>query len=283
MLYIVSTPIGNIKDITFRAVETLKNADEIACEDTRRTLVLLREYGIDKPLVSYHKFNERAESEKLAERIAAGKNVALVTDAGTPLISDPGSVLVRVLAERGLPFTVVPGATAFVCALVMSGLLDYRFDFIGFLPEKQGERQKLLAKYAYADCPLVFYCAPHDVAAVVSALYKAFGNRKAVAVREITKIYETRTEFTLADGYCGELRGEFVIIVEGADPKARLSSLAPSDRLRELISLGEDKKTAVKTVAKEYGVSKNEIYKLTFSDGAPSEASDASDNGSVGK
>ena len=138
MLYFVATPIGNLKDISLRAIEVLKSVDEIACEDTRRSSVLLNRYDIKKPLFSYHKFNEKEESEKIAEKLESGKNLALVTDAGMPVISDPGNVLVKTLIERGLEFTVVPGACACVSALVLSGFSCARFCFIGFLPQKNG-------------------------------------------------------------------------------------------------------------------------------------------------
>lgn len=262
MLYVVATPIGNLKDITLRALETLKSVDEIACEDKRQTLKLLNAYDIKKPLFAYHKFNEKKVSEALADKLAEGVNIALVSDAGMPLISDPGCVLIKTLIERGLEFTVVPGSTAFVSALVLSGLLDYRFSFIGFLPEKNSERKKLLARYKTADCPLIFYCAPHDIDDTVCALYSAFGERRAVACREITKAFEQRVEFTLSGGYQGERRGEFVIIVEGASSSSasELQSLSVSEHLAALMAGGMDKKQAIKEVAKARGVNKNEIY-----------------------
>lgn len=269
MLYIVGTPIGNLKDITLRALETLKNVDEIACEDKRQTLKLLNAYDIKKPLVAYHKFNEIKESEILAEKLEKGLNIALVTDAGMPLISDPGSVLIKTLISRGLEFTVVPGATALITALVLSGLLDYRFNFVGFLPEKNSERKKLLEQYKTADCPLVFYCAPHDVDDVIKTLFSALGNRKAVALREMTKKFEQREEFYLADGYSGETRGEFVLVVEGADKSEQIienASLSVEDHIAFFMEKGLDKKEAIKAVAKARGVNKNEIYKHTTND-----------------
>lgn len=275
MLYVVGTPIGNLKDITLRALETLKSVDEIACEDKRQTLKLLNAYDIKKPLFAYHKFNEKKVSEALLDKLASGVNIALVSDAGMPLISDPGCVLIKALIERGLEFTVVPGATAFVSALVMSGLLDYRFGFIGFLPEKNSERKKLLASYKNADYPLIFYCAPHDVDDTVSALYAAFGERRAVACREITKAFEQRVEFNLSSGYSGEKRGEFVIIVEGVSDSSNfggngLSALSVSEHLAALMASGLDKKQAVKEVAKARGVNKNEIYMQAINAEEPS-------------
>lgn len=261
MLYIVATPIGNLKDITLRALETLKSVDEIACEDKRQTLKLLNAYDIKKPLFAYHKFNEKKVSEALADKLAAGVNIALVSDAGMPLISDPGCVLVKTLVERGLEFTVIPGATALITALAMSGLLDYRFSFIGFLPEKNSERKKLLEKYKNADCPLIFYCAPHDVDDTVASLYAAFGNRKAVACRELTKTFEQRVEFELQSGYSGEKRGEFVLVVQGAEPTSSdFADVSVEEHLASFLAQGMDKKQAVKAVAKARGVNKNEIY-----------------------
>lgn len=271
MLYIVGTPIGNLKDITYRAVEVLSTVDEIACEDTRHTMGLLNAYNIKKPLIAYHKFNEKSESEKIADKLQAGKNIALVTDAGMPLISDPGCTLIKTLIARGLEYTVIPGPTAFVCALVMSGLLDYRFNFVGFIPEKNKEREKLLAKYKNSDCPLVFYCAPHDIRSTVNYLYKALGNRRAVTVREITKAFETRNEFMLADGYNGETKGEFVIIVEGAGELENKIEIPVNEHIALYLAKGYDKKEAIKAVAKERGVTKNEIYKYTLTDGNKSE------------
>ena len=266
MLYIVGTPIGNLKDITYRAIETLKSVDEIACEDTRHTLKLLNAYDIKKPLFSYHKFNEKSAGERLIEKLKEGKNVALVTDAGMPLISDPGNLLVKQLVESNQPFTVVPGPSAFVCGLIMSGLLDYRFIFVGFLPEKNAERKKLLESYKNFDAPLVFYCAPHDVENTVKSIYKHFGNRKACAVREITKAFEQREEFMLEDGYQGEKRGEFVLIVEGASETKKEFEMSVNEHIDMFINQGMSKKEAIKAVAKERGVCKNDIYKYTVSE-----------------
>jgi len=266
MLYIVATPIGNLKDITYRAIEVLSSVDEIACEDTRHTLKLLNAYDIKKPLIAYHKFNEKSESEKICEKLKRGLNIALVTDAGMPLISDPGNLLVKDLIANGLEYTVIPGATAFVCALVMSGLLDYRFNFVGFLPEKNSDRREILNKYKGCDCPCVFYCAPHDVEKTVKSLFSVFGNRKAVAVREITKAFESRVEFNLADGYSGETRGEFVIITEGALIEEKNFEMSVNEHIALYLTQGMDKKEAIKAVAKERGVPKNEIYQYTITE-----------------
>ncbi|MBQ9709121.1 MAG: 16S rRNA (cytidine(1402)-2'-O)-methyltransferase [Clostridia bacterium] len=264
MLYLTATPIGNLKDISQRAIEVLNAVDVIACEDTRHSLKLLTAYGIKKPLVAYHKFNERAEGEKLVALLKEGKDVALITDAGTPVISDPGNVLVRLLIENGLEYTVIPGANAFVPALVLSGFDASRFSFIGFLPERAKERDKLLSKYKNLDMTLIFYCAPHDVVKTVERLYSSLGERKACAVREITKLHESVEFFNLSEGYPGEPRGEYVILVDGAEEEEQTSDMTAEEHLMMYLEKGMDKKEAVKLVAKERGVPKNEIYKITI-------------------
>ena len=264
MLYFVATPIGNLKDITYRAVEVLKSVDEIACEDTRHTLKLLNAYEIKKPLFALHKFNEKTAGEFLIKKLEEGKNIALVSDAGMPLISDPGNILVKMLVESNQPFTVIPGPTAFVCGLIMSGLLDYRFTFVGFLPEKKSDRKEVLERYKNYQDPTVFYLAPHDVEDTVKSIYKVFGNRKACAVREITKTFETREEFYLEDGYAGEKRGEFVLIVGGAPKCEKTFEMPVNEHIALFIAQGMSKKEAIKAVAKERGVHKNEIYKYTL-------------------
>ena len=266
MLYIVATPIGNLKDISYRAIETLKSVDFIACEDTRHSLKFLSAYEIKKPLVSYHKFNERESGENLINLLKDGKEVALISDAGTPLISDPGNVLTKMLKEEGLEYTVVPGACAFVPALILSGLDTSRFCFLGFLPEKQSERREFLNKYKNLDLTLIFYSAPHDIEKTVSYLLEAFGNRRAVAVREITKIFEEAAPFNLQDGYLGEKRGEFVVVVEGASGESELNSLSEKEHIDYYIKAGYDKKEALKLTAKDRGVPKSQLYKYTIND-----------------
>ena len=163
MLYFVSTPVGNLKDLSLRAVEVLKSVDLIACEDTRTSLKLLNRYDIKKPLTAYHKFNETKAGEKHIEELKNGKNIAVITDAGTPVISDPGNVLTKLLVSEGLEYTVIPGATAFVPALILSGLDSSRFAFIGFLPDKKKDREELLSRYKNLDMTMIFYSAPHDL------------------------------------------------------------------------------------------------------------------------
>lgn len=262
MLYFVSTPIGNMKDITLRAVEVLESVDVIACEDTRHSQILLNNYRIKKPLLSCHKFNEREAGEKIIGLLKDGKNVAVISDAGTPIISDPGNVLVRMLVSEGEEFTVVPGANAFVPALILSAMDASRFTFVGFLPEKKKDAEKLLEKYSGLESTLIFYCAPHDVDDVVKKLYESLGNRKAVAVREITKLYEERCEFYLAEGYKGEKRGEFVIVVEGAEPVA--DNVDPLKMVDDYIASGYTKMDAIKQTAKDLGIKKNELYQTVL-------------------
>lgn len=264
MLYLVATPIGNLKDITYRAVEVLSSVDVIACEDTRHSLKLLSAYNIKKPLVAYHKFNERSEGEKIIEMLREGKDVAVISDAGTPVVSDPGNVLVNMMIENRLEYTVVPGANAFVPALILSGFDATRFSFIGFLPEKKKDRDELLGKYKNQEGTLIFYCAPHDVTKTVNVLYEAFGERKACACREITKLHESVERFNLSEGYPFEARGEYVILVEGDSGENPWLKLTPEEHLKKYLELGMDKKEAVKQIAKERNVPKNEIYKLTI-------------------
>lgn len=265
MLYFVATPIGNLNDFSFRAVETLKAVDEIACEDTRRSLILLNRYGIKKPLFSYHKYNEKEESEKIADKLAEGKNIAVISDAGMPVISDPGNVLCKTLIERGLEFTVIPGACACVSALVLSGLSCARFCFIGFLPSSTGEKTRLLEKYKDLDMPLIFYTAPHDIIKDINVIFSVFGDRQAVAVKEITKIHERAERFNLKDGLPSEPKGEYVLLVDGK-PKEDFSLLSESEHLQKYLDLGLNKKEALKRVAKERGVSKSSLYKYTIED-----------------
>ena len=264
MLYFVATPIGNLKDISFRAVEVLKSVDAIACEDTRHSAVLLNSLEIKKPLFSYHKFNEKESGEKIIDRLKAGENIAVISDAGMPVISDPGNLLVKMLIENGLEFTVISGACAFLSALVLSGLDASKFAFLGFLPEKSGERKRFLEKYKNLDMTLIFYSAPHDVVKNVSGIYEVFGDRAAVAVREISKIHESVEFFNLKDGLKTEPRGEYVILVEGAKQNAEYESLSEEEHVEKYLKQGMDKKDAIKLVAKERGVPKSSLYKYTI-------------------
>ncbi len=264
MLYFVGTPIGNLKDISLRALEVLKSVDEIACEDTRHSLGLLNAYEIKKPLFSYHKFNEKESGEKIIQKLKDGKNIAVITDAGMPVISDPGNVLTQMLVDEGLEFTVIPGACAFVSALVLSGLDSGRFCFLGFLPQKSSERTEFLEKYKNLDLTLIFYCAPHDIKKDIESIYKVFGDRRAVAVKEITKLFERADRFNLKDNLDGEVKGEYVLLVEGGSQENENLKLTEKEHIELYLNQGLDKKEALKKVAKERGVSKSALYKYTI-------------------
>ncbi len=261
MVSFVATPIGNLKDITLRALETLKDADVIFCEDTRHTLKLLNAYEIKKPLQACHKFNETEAAERILAASREGKRVAVVSDAGTPVVSDPGNVVCKILREAGEKYTLIPGACAFVAALVLSALPADRFAFIGFLPDKKGEKIKTLEGYKDLTMTLAFHSAPQDVDKDVSAMYEVFGERKAVAVREITKIHEESVSFMLSEGLAGEKRGEYVLLVEGAtEGENPLNALSETEHIRHYMAAGLPKKEALKKAAKDRGVSKSELY-----------------------
>ena len=261
MVSFVATPIGNLKDITLRALETLKEADVIFCEDTRHTLKLLNAYEIKKPLYACHKFNETEAAQKIVQFSKEGKNVAVVSDAGTPVVSDPGNTVCKILRDENVAYTLIPGACAFVAALVLSALPADRFAFIGFLPDKASEKKATLEKYKDLDVTLAFHCAPQDVDKDVKAMFETFGERRAVAVREITKIHEESTPFMLSEGLLGEKRGEYVLIVEGAKEKENpLNGLSETEHIQYYMSQGMDKKEALKRAAKDRGVSKSTLY-----------------------
>lgn len=219
-LFVVATPIGNLSDITFRAVDTLKGVDFVAAEDTRTSSVLLKHYGISKPMVSFHSHSGADRSRELVDRMSHGESAALITDAGTPGISDPGYVLVRDAVAAGIDVVPVPGATALVAALSSSGLRMDRFVFEGFLPLKKG-RQKKLQQLSSEKRTIILYESPHRMEKSLAELSKYFGERKCVVAREITKIHETIYRGTFSEVVKmikpGERRGEFVIVVEGAE------------------------------------------------------------------
>lgn len=251
-------------DITFRAVETLKNADVIACEDTRHTLPLLQKYGIKKPLISYYKQKEKEGSVYLAELVESGKDVALVSDAGMPCISDPGAVVVKEFLSRGLEYTVIPGPSASVSAAALVGL-DGPFTFIGFLPEKNKDRIELLSKHKDSGANLIFYCAPHDLNKTAEFLYGELGDRTVYFVKEISKIFERVTKGKLSALRDENPKGEFVIIVEPSE-KREVSDEEIIAELQREINSGADKKSAVVAVSARLNVQKNRVYKLSLKD-----------------
>ena len=268
MVYFVATPIGNLKDISIRAVETLKSVDVIFCEDTRHSLKLLNAYEIKKPLKSCHKFNEREAAEKIIEQVREGKDVAVISDAGMPVISDPGNIVCSALKEAGVEYTVVPGANAFLSALILSAFPADRFAFLGFLPDKASSAATVLEKYKNLDMTLCFHCAPQDVDRTISLAYSIFGDRNACVVREITKIHEEAISFRLSQGLQGEKRGEYVMLIEGAEAVDNpLNSLSAEEHILYYMGQGIDKKEAIKKVAKDRGISKSEVYKCSLNIG----------------
>ncbi len=265
MVYFIATPIGNLKDISLRALETLRAADVIFCEDTRRTLKLLNAYDIKKPLKSCHKFNEREAAERIIGAAREGGEIAIVSDAGMPVVSDPGNIVCAALKEAGIQYTVIPGANAFLSALVLSAMPAERFAFIGFLPDKAGEKKRLLERYKNLDMTMCFHSAPQDVDRDISAMYSVFGDRKACAVREITKLHEEAAEFTLSAGLAGEKRGEYVLLVAGAEEgECPLNELSEREHILHYMRGGMDKKDAVKKAAKDRGLSKSDMYKFSL-------------------
>lgn len=265
MVYFVATPIGNLKDITLRALEVLRGADIIFCEDTRHSVKLLNAYEIKKPLKACHKFNEREAAEQIISAAKEGKEVAVISDAGMPVISDPGNIVCARLKEAGVEYTVIPGANAFLSALVLSALPADRFAFIGFLPDKAGEKKQVLERYKNIDMTLCFHVAPQDVDRDICAMYSVFGDRKACAVREITKVHEQAISFNLSEGLAGEKRGEYVIAVEGAkEVENPLNGLDERQHILHYMQGGMDKKDAVKQAAKDRGVPKSELYKFSI-------------------
>ena len=271
ILYLVATPIGNLDDITYRAVETLKNVDFIAAEDTRRTLLLLNHLGISKPLTSYFEHNIRQKGEYITERILAGESVALVTDAGTPAISDPGEDIVKICIEKNIKVVPVPGAVAGISALICSGFSTQRFSFEGFLSMNRKNRTKHLNDVKESTYTLIFYEAPHKLKSTLSDMYECFGDRRICIARELTKKFEEIKQTTLCEAIklYEEIvpKGEFVLIIEGSEEKQKendLNSLDVFEHLKYYMELGEDKKSAVKLVANDRGVPKREIYDLVM-------------------
>ena len=265
MIAFVATPIGNLKDITLRALEELRAADVIFSEDTRHTVRLLNAYEIKKPLYSCHKFNEREAAERILALSREGKRVCVVSDAGMPVISDPGNTVCAALRAAGEDYTVIPGANAALCARILSALPADRFTFVGFLPDKTSERRAALKRYAAARETLLFHCAPQDVDDYIALMFEAFGERRACAVREITKLHEESISFLLSEGLAGEKRGEYVLVVEGAKEQENpLNALPVREHVLAYMREGMGKKEALKRAAKDRGVPKSALYKETL-------------------
>jgi 16S rRNA (cytidine1402-2'-O)-methyltransferase len=266
-LYLVATPIGNLEDITLRALRVLKEVDLIACEDTRHTRVLLDHYGIKQKLTSYHEHNERARAEELVAFLEDGKSIALVSDAGTPAISDPGFRLTRLAQERGAQVVPVPGATAFVAALVASGLPTDELFFGGFLPARSTQRRARLMEVRVIPSTLVFYEAPHRVAESLQDAREILGEREAVVARELTKMHEEIVRgrlSNLAEHFSKDAaRGEMVIVIDRhvLEEAAQDSALDVAARVAALEGEGLDARAALKRVAREMGLSRSEAYR----------------------
>ena len=270
-LYLVATPIGNLEDITLRALRVLKGVDVIACEDTRQSQKLLQHYGITTRTISYHEHNERERAEQLAADFATGARIAIVTDAGMPGISDPGFRLVNEAIARSVPVIPVPGASAFLSALAASGLPTDAFEFRGFLPAKRGERRTALEKIRASEVTQVFYEAPHRLVESLSDMVAVLGETRPVVVaREVTKLHEEFVRGTVAEVLRtfearGEVKGEITLLVGKAassELRAASSKISVGQRVKQIMSEEQlDEKAALKKVAKEMGVSKSEAYR----------------------
>jgi 16S rRNA (cytidine1402-2'-O)-methyltransferase len=271
-LYLVATPIGNLQDITPRAVETLRTVDLIACEDTRQTRKLLNHLEIFNKLVSYHEHNERERSEEFKTLLLEGKNIAVVTDAGTPAIADPAFRVVQTAIEIGANIVPIPGAAAFVNALIVSGLPTDSFFFGGFLPSKKGERRKRLQEVAEIPATLVFYETPHRLIASLADCLEILGNRRAAVARELTKMYEETIRGELQELIVKftqtEPRGEIVLVIDKVQSsKFKVqSSKTLAERVAELEAEGLDNRAALKQAAKEFGLPRAEAYRRLLSE-----------------
>jgi 16S rRNA (cytidine1402-2'-O)-methyltransferase len=270
-LYLVATPIGNLQDMTFRAVETLKSVDLIACEDTRHTRKLLTHYGIANKLVSYHEHNETERSRELLDALSKGKSVALVSDAGTPGISDPGFRIVSEAVGAGITVSPIPGSAAFVVAASASGLATDALFFGGFLPSKKGDRRRRLAELADVPATIAFYESPRRLNAALADAAEILGDRQAVVARELTKLHEEFSRGTLSElrskFSSATVKGEIVLLIERSGEAASEvpKTISLGERVATLEAEGLDRKAALKKAAKEYGVSRSEAYRMLHS------------------
>ena len=272
ILYLCATPIGNLQDMTFRVLDTLREVDLIAAEDTRNSIKLLNHFEIKTPMTSYHEFNKFEKAETLIQKLKEGQNIALITDAGTPAISDPGEVLVRRAKEEGIIVTSLPGACAAITALTLSGLPTRRFVFEGFLPSEKKERREVLAGLAKEERTVILYEAPHHLKDTLGELQDSLGDRKIVLCRELTKKFEEAVPMMISEAveYYREKepKGEYVLVLSGRDPKERIAEernrfegLDVKEHMQMYLDEGMDKKEAMKKVAADRGVSKRDIYK----------------------
>lgn len=268
ILYIVATPIGNLEDITLRAIRVLKEVDIIAAEDTRHTLKLLNHLEISKPLISYHRHNEEIKTQELIDKLQEGKNIALVSDAGTPVISDPGGEIVKSAIENNIKIIPIPGACAAITAIIASGLDAKEFTFIGFLPQNNKNRNEKLERISKEERTTILYEAPHKLMKTLEDIGKVIGKRKVVLARELTKIHEEYIEGTIAElqSKIKEPKGEYVIIIDKNEKTKKqieqenLNTLSIEEHYKYYEQKGFNKKEIIKQIAKDRNVTKNEIY-----------------------
>ncbi|MBV8820682.1 MAG: 16S rRNA (cytidine(1402)-2'-O)-methyltransferase [Acidobacteriaceae bacterium] len=265
VLYVVATPIGNLEDITFRAVRVLKEVDRIACEDTRQTRKLLDHYGITTPVISYHEHNEQSRSEELLRVLELGLNIALVSDAGTPLVADPGYRVVEKARQRGVSVVPIPGPSAILALLSAAGLPTDRFAFLGFLPAKASQRKKALSEGRELDMPLIFFETPHRIEEALRDIAEVFQGTPIVLARELTKVHEEFLRGTA--GELGEMlrsrnvmRGEFTLMIGKPEPVVD-RSVSLEEEVAELVNGGVERMQALKEVARRRGLSKREVYR----------------------
>ncbi len=263
-LYIVSTPIGNLKDMTFRAVEILSQVDAILAEDTRTSSVLLNHYHIRKPLISYHDFNKEEQSKRILTMLEEGKHLALISDAGTPGISDPGYEIIHEVIEAGFHVVSIPGASAILAALVTSGLMIQPFTFLGFLPRKVQALKEVLKTYQHRIETLVIYESPNRIQKTLAYMFDVLGNRNISIARELTKTFETIIRTNLSEAIQMEhiTKGEYVIIIEGEKELSSFEDESIDSHFKRYIKKGFSEKEAIKSVAKDRNVHKNEIYQI---------------------
>jgi len=278
MLYLCATPIGNLKDMSPRVIETLNSVDVIAAEDTRNSIHLLTHFDIHTPMTSYHEYNKVEKADELVARMLKGENVALITDAGTPAISDPGEVLVRKCQEAGITVTSLPGPAALIVALTLSGLPTRRFCFEAFLPYEKKERKPILEELVNETRTIIIYEAPHRLVKTLEELKEVLGNRKITICRELTKKFETILPTTFEEALSiyenEEPRGEYVLVIEGKsfeekqkEAQASWESMSIEEHMRFYEDTGIDHKEAMKLVARDRGVGKREIYKSLLENG----------------
>lgn len=270
-LYVVSTPIGNLKDMTYRAVEILKEVDLILAEDTRTSGVLLSYYGIKNKLMSYHEFNKIEQLESILKILEEGKNIALISDAGTPGINDPGYEIIQSVIDHGFYVVSIPGASALLAALVTSGLIIQPFTFIGFLPRKASEQKNILSEYIKRKETIVIYESPQRIEKTLQTLYHVLGNRHLSIARELTKAFETIIRCELKDAITMEMnpKGEYVMVIEG-DQTPDLPALSPKEHYLSLVKEGVPSKEAMKIVSEKHHLPKSEVYRIVKIDASSS-------------